>query len=159
MKITIVCVGKLKEKYYVDGVQEYVKRLTPYAKVSIKEVAEEKMPENPSPAQKKKVLQAETAKVMQAISKDAYIFLLDVIGSQLTSLGLAAKLDSLKLMGTSHICFIIGGAYGFTDELRYKANFAWSFSPLTFTHQMIRMMLVEQIYRAFKISRNEKYHN
>lgn len=159
MKITIACVGKLKEKYLQDGVEEYLKRLTPYAKVSIKEISEEKMPAEVSDAEKNKILQKETERLLAIIPKDAHVVILDVVGMQITSPGLAVKMESLALRGVSHICFVIGGAYGYTDDLRRMADFAWSFSRLTFTHQMIRMLLLEQIYRAFKISKGEKYHN
>ena len=158
MKITILSIGKLKEKYLQEGVGEYLKRLTPFAKVSIVELAEERMPQDFSEAQKNQVLQKETQRILAAIPDDAYVFLLDLKGKEISSPELAKMFLELPLAGKSHWCFIIGGAFGYTDELRKKADFRWSFSPLTFTHQMIRMLLLEQIYRAFKISRGEKYH-
>lgn len=159
MKITILCVGKLKERYLTDGVEEYLKRLNPFAKVEIKELAEERMPSEPSEAERQQVLERETERLLAAIPKDSYVIALDVVGKQITSPELAAKIADLALNGTSHITFVIGGAFGYTDALRQRADFRWSFSQLTFTHQMIRMLLVEQIYRAYKIMRNEKYHN
>lgn len=158
MHITIVCVGKLKEKYLKAGLAEYSKRLGPFCKLNIKELAEEKMPASPSDAQKEQVLHKETDRILTAIPDSAYVILLDLKGKEITSPELAEKIDSLKLQGNSNLVFVIGGAFGYTDDLRKRADFRWSFSPLTFTHQMIRMMLVEQIYRAFKISRGEKYH-
>ena len=128
MKITIACVGKLKEKYLTAAMDEYVKRLQPFCKLEIISINEEKMP------------------------------LLDLQGKQITSPELAEKMDALAVQGVSHITFVIGGAFGYTDALRKKADFRWSFSKLTFTHQMIRVLLAEQIYRAFKISKGEKYH-
>ena len=159
MKITILCVGKLKERYLTDGVEEYLKRLNPFAKVEIKELTEERMPAEPSEAERQQVLERETERLLVAIPKDSYVIALDVVGKQITSLELAAKIADLGLNGISHIIFVIGGAFGYTDALRQRADFRWSFSQLTFTHQMIRMLLVEQIYRAYKIMRNEKYHN
>lgn len=159
MKITILCVGKLKERYLTDGVEEYLKRLNPFAKVEIKELTEERMPSEPSEAERQQVLQRETERLLAVIPKDSYVIALDVVGKQITSPELAAKIANLGLNGTSHITFVIGGAFGYTDALRQRADFRWSFSQLTFTHQMIRMLLVEQIYRAYKIMRNEKYHN
>ena len=159
MKITILCVGKLKERYLTDGVEEYLKRLNPFAKVEIKELAEERMPSEPSEAERQQVLERETERLLVAIPKDSYVIALDVVGKQITSPELAAKIADLGLNGISYITFVIGGAFGYTDALRQRADFRWSFSQLTFTHQMIRMLLVEQIYRAYKIMRNEKYHN
>lgn len=158
MKITIACVGKIKEKYLDQGIAEFTKRLGPFCKLETIAINEEKMPENPSPAEKEQVLAKETARLMAIIPENSYVMLLDVIGKQLSSPELAEKIDALTLAGNSHITFVIGGAFGYTDALRKRADFAISFSKMTFTHQMIRLLLVEQIYRAFKISRGEKYH-
>lgn len=159
MKITIACVGKIKEKYLTQGIEEFTKRLTAFCKLETLSINEEKMPDNPSPAEKEQVLDRETKRLMAIIPENSYVILLDVIGKQISSPELAEKIDALALAGTSHITFVIGGAFGYTDALRKKADFALSFSKMTFTHQMIRLLLVEQIYRAFKISRGEKYHN
>lgn len=158
MKITVLGIGKLKEKYLQEGVAEYLKRLTPFAKTEVVELPEERMPQDPSEAQKKQVLQKETQRILAAVPEGAFVILLDLKGKEITSPALAKLFDDLALQGKSHWCFVIGGAFGYTEELRHRADFCWSFSPLTFTHQMIRMMLLEQIYRAFKISRGEKYH-
>ena len=158
MKITIACVGKIKEKYLQSGIDEFTKRLGPFCKLETLSINEEKMPDNPSPAEKEQVLEKETQRLIAIIPENSYVILLDVIGKQLSSPELAAKIDSLTLSGHSHITFVIGGAFGYTDALRHKADFALSFSKMTFTHQMIRLLLIEQIYRAFKISRGEKYH-
>ena len=158
MKITIACVGKIKEKYLTAGIEEFCKRLTPFCKLEILSINEEKMPDDPTPATKQQVLERETARLIGIIPENSYVFLLDVIGKQLSSPELAAKMDALALAGNSHLTFVIGGAFGYTDALRKRADFAISFSKMTFTHQMIRLLLVEQIYRAFKISRGEKYH-
>ena len=158
MKITIACVGKIKEKYLTAGIDEFTKRLTPFCKLETVTINEEKMPDNPSPAEKEQVLEKETQRLLAIIPENSYVILLDVIGKQLSSPELASKIDALALNGNSHITFVIGGAFGYTDTLRKRADYALSFSKMTFTHQMIRLLLIEQIYRAFKISRGEKYH-
>lgn len=158
MKITLACVGKIKEKYLTAGIDEFTKRLTPFCKLEVVSINEERMPDNPSDAEKQQVLARETQRLMAVIPENSYVILLYVIGRQLSSPELAAKMDALALEGKSHLTFVIGGAFGYTDELRRRADFALSFSKMTFTHQMIRLLLVEQIYRAFKISRGEKYH-
>lgn len=158
MKITIACVGKIKEKYLTAGIEEFSKRLTPFCKLETLAINEERMPDNPSPAEKQQVLERETQRLLAIIPANSYVILLDVIGKQLSSPELAAKLDELALAGNSHITFVIGGAFGYTDALHKRADLALSFSKMTFTHQMIRLLLIEQIYRAFKISRGEKYH-
>ncbi len=158
MKISIVCVGKIKEKYLTEGIAEFTKRLTPYCKLETIAIGEEKMPDNPSPAEKEQVLAKETERLLNAIPQNAHVVLLDLQGREVTSPQLADLFDEWALAGKSHIAFVIGGAFGYTDALRKRADMRWSFSKLTFTHQMIRLLLVEQIYRAFKISRGEKYH-
>lgn len=159
MKITIACVGKIKEKYLTAGIDEFTKRLTPFCKLETVAINEEKMPDDPAPAEKEQVLAKETNRLLAIIPENSYVILLDVVGKQLSSPELACKIDNLALSGHSHITFVIGGAFGYTDALRKRADFALSFSKMTFTHQMIRLLLVEQIYRAFKISNNQKYHN
>ena len=158
MKITIACVGKIKEKYLTAGIDEFTKRLTPFCKLETVAINEEKMPDNPSPAEKEQVLEKETHRLLAIIPENSYVILLDVIGKQLSSPELASKIDALALNGNSHITFVIGGAFGYTDALRKRADYALSFSKMTFTHQMIRLLLIEQIYRAYKISNNQKYH-
>lgn len=158
MKITIVCAGKLKEKYLQAGLAEFLKRLKPLAQVEIREIHEEKMPEAPSEAEKQQVLTREGEKLLKLVPEGSYLFVLDVCGEELSSEELAAKIHSLGLMGRSSLTFLIGGAFGISGEVRKAADFRLSFSPMTFTHQMIRLLLAEQIYRAFKINRGEKYH-
>lgn len=158
MKITIACVGKIKEKYLTAGIDEFTKRLTPFCKLEVVSINEERMPDNPSPAEKQQILEKETQRLLGIIPENSYVILLDVIGKQLSSPELAEKIDALALQGSSHITFVIGGAFGYTDALRKRADFALSFSKMTFTHQMIRLLLIEQIYRAFKISSGQKYH-
>ena len=158
MQITIACVGKIKEKYLVEGIAEYTKRIGPFCHLTTVSINEEKMPDNPSPATKNQVLARETTRLLAVIPDNSYVFVLDVIGKQSSSPELAQKIAELALEGKSNLTFVIGGAFGFTDALRKRADFTISFSKMTFTHQMIRMLLVEQIYRAFKINHGEKYH-
>jgi len=158
MKISIVAAGKLKEKYLTEGIKEFLKRLTPFANVNIIEINEEKMKDNPSEAEKQQVLAQEGQRLLKQVPEGSYLIVLDVYGKNLSSEELAAKIDSLALNGKSHITFLIGGAFGLSQEVRQAADLLLSFSNMTFTHQMVRLMLVEQIYRAFKINRGEKYH-
>lgn len=158
MKITLACVGKIKEKYLTAGIEEFTKRLTPFCKLETIAINEERMPEDPSPAEKEQVLAKETERLLTGIPQNSYVIVLDVKGALISSEELAAKFDKLALGGNSHITFVIGGAFGYTDALRKRADETISFSRMTFTHQMIRLLLIEQIYRAFKISRGEKYH-
>lgn len=158
MKITIVAVGKIKEKYLTDGIAEFVKRLTPYCRLSIVEIDEEKMPENPSAAEKAKALAREGERMLRQIPSDSYLIVLDVAGKPSSSEELAARLSQLALTGQSNITFAIGGAFGLSPDIRSAAKERLSFSKMTFTHQMVRLLLVEQVYRAFKINRGEPYH-
>ena len=157
MKITIVCAGKIKEKYLSAGIAEFLKRLKPYAQVEIREIHEEKMPEAPSPAEKE-TLAREGEKLLKLVPEGSYLYVLDVYGKLKSSEQLAKEIADLGLRGRSSITFLIGGAFGLSEEVRARADERISFSPMTFTHQMVRLLLVEQIYRAFKINRGEKYH-
>lgn len=159
MQITIACVGKLKETYWQKGYEEFVKRLQPFCKLELVYIMEEKMPEGASPKAEAQVLAKETKRLLEIIPSQSYVILLDVKGKEMSSPDVAAKLQDLMVAGKSHLTFVIGGPFGYTDELRQRADYAWSFSKLTFTHQMIRVLLVEQIYRAFKIMHNQKYHH
>lgn len=158
MKITIAAVGKIKEKYLSAGIVEFVKRLAPFCKLNIVEVDEERMPDNPSDAEKSKTLQREGERLLKQVRDGSYIIVLDVAGKLMSSEELAAKLDNLALTGKSDVTFIIGGAFGLSPAITKAAHERLSFSKMTFTHQMIRLLLVEQVYRAFKISRGEPYH-
>ena len=158
MKITIVCAGKLKETYLRTGIAEYEKRLRPYADVKTREIVEERMKEKPSAAEKAETIRREGERLLAQVPQDAYLIVLDVGGAELSSEEFAAKIDHLAVTGESHIAFLIGGPFGLSDELRRCADLRLSFSHFTFPHQLIRLFLVEQIYRAFKISRGEPYH-
>lgn len=158
MRITVVCAGRIKEKYLSAGIAEFLKRLRPFAQVEIREIHEEKMPDEPSEAEKEQVLRREGEKLLKLVPAGSYLFVLDVHGREMSSEELASRLDKLGLSGRSNITFLIGGAFGLSREVRSAADERLSFSQLTFTHQMVRLLLVEQIYRAFKINRGEKYH-
>ena len=158
MKITVVCVGKLKEKYLREGIAEYEKRLRPYADVRMIEIPEERMKEKPSAAEKAETIRREGERLLAQVPQDAYLIVLDVGGAELSSEEFSAKIDTLTVGGRSHIAFLIGGSFGLADEVRRCADLRLSFSHFTLPHQIIRLFLVEQIYRAFKISRGEPYH-
>ena len=158
MKIRIVAVGKLKEKYLREGVAEYEKRLAPFASVELLETREEYMAENPSEAQRQQTLAKEGERLLRLLPERSFLIVLDVKGKLLSSEALAKELASLALQGQSDLTFLIGGAFGLSPAVRDRADLRISFSPMTFTHQMVRLLLYEQIYRAFKINRGEKYH-
>ena len=158
MKIRILAVGKLKEKYLLQGVAEYEKRLSPFASVELIETREERMPESPSEAEKEDALKKEGANLLRLVAEKSFLIALDVSGELLSSEALAEKIAALALQGKSDLTFLIGGAFGISAAVRKRADLRLSFSPMTFTHQMVRLLLYEQVYRAFKINRGEKYH-
>lgn len=158
MNIKLVTVGKLKETYLKQGIEEYVKRLGAYAKVDIAEVPDEKAPENLSEAEMVAVKEKEGGRILGKISPDAYVITLEVDGKMLTSEELAKKLDDLGTYGKSKIVFVIGGSLGLSDQVKKRSDFALSFSKMTFPHQLMRLVLLEQVYRAWKIVRGEPYH-
>lgn len=158
MNISIICIGKLKEKYWTDAVQEYSKRLSKYCTLSINELKEDKAPDNPSEAEESAIRDAEGKSILKQIKKDTYVIALEIQGKELTSEDLSEKISSLGLSGKSDIAFVIGGSIGLSQEVLSRADFRLSFSKMTFPHQMMRVILLEQIYRSFKIIRNETYH-
>ena len=157
MKITIACVGKIKEKYFVNAMEEYSKRLSRYVTLNIAEVPDEKAPENMSPAQMEQVKNIEGQRLMK-VFKDSYVVALAINGKSLTSEGLADFITQTTLKGVSHITFVIGGSLGLSDEVLNRADYKLSFSAMTFPHQLMRVILLEQIYRANRIIKNEPYH-
>ena len=158
-RIHIVAVGKIKEKYLAEGIREFVKRLGPFCRLEILEVDEERMPDAPSQAEKEKALAAEGERLLKKVPASSYLIVLDVAGQSISSEELAQKIASLGTAGQGDVTFIIGGAFGLSPAVVAAARERLSFSRMTFTHQMIRLLLAEQIYRAFKITRGEKYHN
>lgn len=158
MRITIVAVGKIKERYLSEGIGEFAKRLAPFCRLDTVELGEEKMPDSPSAADKARCLAREGERILKAVRPASHLIVLDRGGARLSSEDLAARLDALALAGRSDLTFVIGGAFGLAPAVLAAAAETISFSALTFTHQMIRLLLVEQLYRAFKISRGEPYH-
>lgn len=158
MRITLICVGKLKEKYLSQGVEEYVKRLSRYCTLDIIELADEKTPDNASIALEEIIKKKEGERILKALKDDSFCMALVIEGTMLSSEELASKIDSLGISGTSHISFIIGGSLGLSEEVIKRADYKLSFSKMTFPHQLMRMILVEQIYRAYRIISNQPYH-
>ena len=158
MRITIAAVGKLKERYLKDGISEYTKRLSRFADVDIIEVDDEQAPDSLSPAQEAQVKAREAERLLKKVKEGSYIILLDLAGEQITSEGFAVKLENTLLSGNSHITFIIGGSLGLDQSLIKAVNYRICLSKMTFPHQLARLILLEQVYRAFKIMKNETYH-
>nr|WP_257607897.1 23S rRNA (pseudouridine(1915)-N(3))-methyltransferase RlmH [Thomasclavelia cocleata] len=158
VKVKIICVGKLKEKYLVAGIAEYLKRLQAYCKVEVYEVSDESIPDNCSLANEMIIKSKEGKKILDKIKQDDYVVLLDVAGKEIDSIMLAKQMENCMISGKSTIDFVIGGSLGHGQEIIERANFRLSFSKMTFPHQLMRLILVEQIYRAFKIMKNESYH-
>ncbi|OYD07944.1 23S rRNA (pseudouridine(1915)-N(3))-methyltransferase RlmH [Paludifilum halophilum] len=158
MRIQIIAVGKLKERYLRTGVEEYIRRLTPYAKTEVKEIHEEKGQEPLSDNEVRQILDREGERILRYLSPDTYTIALAINGVTLSSETLANHIDQLATYGRSKLTFIIGGSYGLSKEVIKRADFTLSFSKMTFPHQLMRLILVEQLYRSFKINRGETYH-
>ena len=157
LHINIICVGKLKEKYLKDANAEYIKRLSKYCSINVIELQDEKLPAKTNDAVIAEIKEKESKKIIQTIKKDSFVVALDLTGKQVSSEEFSEKIEKISLTN-SQITFIIGGTLGMSKELLSLANEKISFSKMTFTHQLIRIFLLEQIYRAFKISKNETYH-
>lgn len=158
MNISIITVGKLKEKYLKQGIEEYLKRLSAYAKVEIIEVPDEKAPEELSAVEMDIVKQKEGERILAKVQTDAHVIALAIEGKLKSSEELADTLDKLATYGKSKVAFIIGGSLGLSKEVLNRADEKLSFSRMTFPHQLMRLILVEQVYRAFRINRGEPYH-
>lgn len=158
MKIQIICIGKLKEKYWTDAVGEYMKRLSKYCDMEITELKESRLPDKASASQEDAVIRDEGENILKHVKDGSYVVSLEIGGKNLSSEELAQKISELPLNGKSHITFIIGGSLGLSKDVSKRADFKLSFSRMTFPHQMMRVILLEQIYRSFKIIRNEIYH-
>ena len=158
MRISLICVGKLKEKYLVMGVEEYVKRLSRYCTLEIIELPDEKTPDNAGEALEELIKKKEGERILRSVKEDSYCIALAIEGKQLTSEELAEKINFLGVSGTSHITFIIGGSLGLSPEVLGRADEKLSFSKLTFPHQLMRMIFLEQIYRSYRIIHNQPYH-
>jgi 23S rRNA (pseudouridine1915-N3)-methyltransferase len=158
VNISIITIGKLKEKYLKQGIDEYLKRLGAYAKVGVVELPDEKAPEQLSDAEMFQVKQKEGERILAKISDDTHVIALAIEGKQRSSEQLASEIDKLATYGKSKIAFVIGGSLGLSDEVMKRANDTLSFSKMTFPHQLMRLILLEQVYRAFRINRGEPYH-
>ena len=157
-KVTVLCVGKLKERFYIDAAAEYAKRLSRYCKLEITELAEERLPEDPSPAQIQAALAKEAAAIRAKIPPSAQVIALCIEGELHSSESLARLMDTWSNRGGSHLVFLIGGSFGLDPGLKEEAAARISMSPMTFPHHLARVMLLEQIYRAYQISAGTKYH-
>lgn len=158
MRITVVCVGKIKEKYFTMGIDEYSKRLSRYCKLEIIQVPDEKTPDNASEAEELMIKKKEGERILKNMKDNAYVIALAIEGKMLTSEELADKIDKLGVGGDSHIAFVIGGSLGLDDDVLKRADYKLSFSKMTFPHQMMRMVLLEQVYRGYRIINGEPYH-
>lgn len=158
MKITVITVGKIKEKYLRDAIAEYSKRLSKYCKLEILEVADEKTPENASETVEEGIRQKEGERILKHIKEDAYVITLEIGGKMLDSVEFSRKIKTLGIQGKSHICFVIGGSIGLSQEVLKRSDYGLSFSKMTFPHQLMRVILLEQIYRSYRIMSNEPYH-
>ena len=158
MKITVIAVGKIKEKFYTDAIAEYSKRLSRYCRLEVIQVADEKTPDGASEAQERQIKEKEGSRILAQIKDGAYVIALAVQGTMLSSEQLASKLNKLGVDGQSQIVLIIGGSLGLSDEVLKQADYHLSFSPMTFPHQLMRVILLEQIYRSYRIISGEPYH-
>lgn len=158
MKITVIAVGKIKEKFFKDAISEYEKRLSKYCKLSILEAADEKTPDQASDLVNQQILKKEGERIKSLIPKDSYVISLAIEGKKYDSVGFADMIRQNTVFGVSHITFIIGGSLGIDDEIKKLSDCRISFSDMTFPHQLMRIILLEQIYRAFRINHGEPYH-
>lgn len=158
MKISICCVGKVKESYFRGAIDEYSKRLSRYCKLEILEVADEKTKDHASEAEDELVKKKEAERLLNVIKDDAYVIALAIDGKGLDSEQLSKKINQLGIQGTSHIQFVIGGSLGLHESVLKRADYKLSFSAMTFPHQLMRVILLEQIYRSYRIMNNEPYH-
>ena len=157
-KVTVICTGKLKEKFYLDAAAEYAKRLSRFCRLEICELPEERLPENPSAAQIATVVEAEGRRLEEKLPRDGLVIALCIEGKELDSPALAACMQKAAVEGKSHVTLLIGGSYGLSPAIKSRAQLRLSMSPMTFPHQLARVMVLEQIYRAFQIAGGGKYH-
>ena len=158
MNVTVIAVGKIKEKYYTEAVKEYAKRLSRYCKLNIIEVADEQTPDGAGPALEEQIRQKEGQRILKNLKEDSYVIALAIQGKKLSSEAFAGNLEQLAISGKSHITFLIGGSLGLSGEVLSRANYLLSFSDMTFPHQLMRVILLEQVYRCYRIIHHEPYH-
>ena len=158
MRITLITVGKIKEKFYQDAISEYAKRLSRYCKLDVIQVTDEKTPDGASEALETQIKEKEGQRILAQIREGAYVIALAIEGKMLSSEELAGKMQKLGVEGKGHLVFVIGGSLGLSKEVMDRADHALSFSKMTFPHQLMRVVLLEQIYRGFRIIAGEPYH-
>ena len=157
-KVTILCVGKLKEKFYIDAAAEYVKRLQRLCRLEIVELPESRLPDDPSPAEIRRALQAEAAAIREKLPKGGALIAMCIEGQEMSSVALSEKMQQFAARGASQLTFLIGSSFGLDEDLKKKADLRLSMSPMTFPHHLARVMLLEQVYRAYQIEAGTKYH-
>lgn len=158
MKITILAVGKVKERFYREAIEEFVKRLSRYCKLEIIEVADEKTPDGANEKEERQILEKEGIRLTKHLRDEAWVCVLAINGKQLDSISFSNKIEQLGIMGVSHIQFVIGGSLGLSESVLERADYKLSFSEMTFPHQLMRVVLLEQIYRGYRIMMKEPYH-
>ena len=158
MKITVITVGKIKEKYLKDAIAEYSKRLSKYCKLEVIEVADEKTPDQASENVEQQIRKKEGERILRYVKEDAYVITLEIGGTMLDSVAFAKKIETLGVQGKSHIIFIIGGSIGLGEDVLKRSDYGLSFSKMTFPHQLMRVILLEQVYRSYRILEGEPYH-
>ena len=158
MKITLITVGKIKEKYLKDAIAEYSKRLSKYCKLEVIEVADEKTPDQASENVEQQIRKKEGERSLRYVKEDAYVITLEIGGTMLDSVAFAKKIETLGVQGKSHIIFIIGGSIGLGEDVLKRSDYGLSFSKMTFPHQLMRVILLEQVYRSYRIIEGAPYH-
>lgn len=157
-RVTVLCVGKLKEKFYLEAATEYVKRLQRFCKLELVELPESRLPESPSPAEVQRALAAEAVAIRERLPKGGAVIALCIEGKPCSSVELSRRMEELAVAGKTQLTFLIGGSVGLDESLKQQADWRLSMSPMTFPHHLARIMLLEQIYRAYQISAGTKYH-
>ena len=158
MKITLITVGKIKEKYLKDAIAEYSKRLSKYCKLEVIEVADEKTPDQASENVEQQIRKKDGERILRYVKEDAYVITLEIGGTMLDSVAFAKKIETLGVQGKSHIIFIIGGSIGLGEDVLKRSDYGLSFSKMTFPHQLMRVILLEQVYRSYRIIEGAPYH-
>lgn len=158
MRITLITVGKIKERFFEDAIKEYVKRLSRYCKLDIIQLADEKTPDGAGKAMEEQIRDKEGRRILAQLKEGSYVIALAIRGTMLDSVALSKKIEQLGVEGVSQLVFIIGGSLGLSEAVMKRADYALSFSPMTFPHQLMRVILLEQVYRSFRIAAGEPYH-
>lgn len=158
MKITVIGVGKVKEAFFRDAISEYAKRLSRYCKLELCEVADEKTPDGASESVEDAIKEKEADRILNKLSEDVYTIILDIGGKKMDSVTFGKKIEQLGITGKSHVAFVIGGSLGLHEKIKKRADLSVSFSDMTFPHQLMRVILLEQIYRGYRIVKGEPYH-